>query len=145
VARNSATSSYASRPTGGVATPLAMGASLRALARSRPAGIRSSACAASRRLDRRNLSSSFRGAPLGASPESILPIVVMDSLMCNCTSKLAASRRPGMTEARMYRAPQLRSSSGRPHRPVAGGRRVPPAPKPVPPVPPPVRRCPPHP
>src|SRR5205823_6207647 len=36
-------------------------------------------------------SSSFRGAPLGASPESILPIVVMDS-------GLAASRRPGMTE-----------------------------------------------
>ncbi|MGB8400439.1 hypothetical protein [Bradyrhizobium sp.] len=25
-------------------------------------------------------------ALLGAGPESILPIVVMDSLMCNCTS-----------------------------------------------------------
>jgi hypothetical protein len=34
--------------------------------------------------------SSFRGAPLGASPESILPMVVMDS-------GLAALRRPGMT------------------------------------------------
>jgi hypothetical protein len=34
--------------------------------------------------------SSFRGAPLGASPESILPMVVMDS-------GPAATRRPGMT------------------------------------------------
>ena len=34
--------------------------------------------------------SSFRDAPLGAGPESILTIVVMDS-------GLAASRRPGMT------------------------------------------------
>jgi hypothetical protein len=34
--------------------------------------------------------SSFRDAPLGAGPESILPMVVMDS-------GLAAARRPGMT------------------------------------------------
>jgi hypothetical protein len=27
-----------------------------------------------------------------------LPAVVMDSLMCNCTSKLDASHRPGMTK-----------------------------------------------
>jgi hypothetical protein len=27
-------------------------------------------------------------APLGAGPESIIMIVSMDSLMCNCTSKL---------------------------------------------------------
>src|SRR5882762_10904616 len=40
---------------------------------------------------------SFRDAPLGAGPESILTMVVMDSLMCNCTSKLATSSRPGMT------------------------------------------------
>jgi hypothetical protein len=39
----------------------------------------------------KSLHSSFRGAPLGASPESIRPMVVMDS-------GLAASRRPGMTE-----------------------------------------------
>jgi hypothetical protein len=37
-----------------------------------------------------SLSLSFRDAPLGASPESILTIVVMDS-------GLAASPRPGMT------------------------------------------------
>jgi hypothetical protein len=36
---------------------------------------------------------SFRDAPLGAGPESILTIVVMDS-------GLAALRRPGMTVAR---------------------------------------------
>src|SRR5260370_23300022 len=41
--------------------------------------------------------SSFRDAPLGAGPESILPIVVMDSLICNFISKLASSTRPGMT------------------------------------------------
>jgi hypothetical protein len=29
---------------------------------------------------------SFRDAPLGAGPESITTIVIMDSLMCNCTS-----------------------------------------------------------
>src|SRR5258708_15069954 len=28
------------------------------------------------------------GAPLGASPDSILTIVVMDSMMCSCTSWL---------------------------------------------------------
>jgi hypothetical protein len=36
---------------------------------------------------------SFRDAPLGAGPESILTIVVMDSLMCNCTSQLARFAR----------------------------------------------------
>src|SRR5664279_1804591 len=36
-----------------------------------------------------SIPSSFRDAPLGAGPESILIIVVMDSPMCNCTSKLA--------------------------------------------------------
>jgi hypothetical protein len=36
-------------------------------------------------------------------PESILPIVVMDSLMCNCTSKLAPSARPGMTQTPRFR------------------------------------------
>jgi hypothetical protein len=37
-------------------------------------------------------------APLGAGPESILIIVVMDSLMCNCTSWLAlrAPRNDGI-------------------------------------------------
>src|SRR3954454_1900203 len=35
-----------------------------------------------------SLSSSFRDAPPGAGPESILTMVLMDSLMCNCTSKL---------------------------------------------------------
>ena len=34
-------------------------------------------------------------APLGAGPESILIIVVMDSPMCNCTSKLARSLSSG--------------------------------------------------
>ena len=34
---------------------------------------------------------------LGAGPESITTIMSMDSLMCNGTSKLAASPRPGMT------------------------------------------------
>ena len=41
------------------------------------------------------LLSSFRDAPVGAGPESILPIVVMNSLMCNCTSKRARSRSSG--------------------------------------------------
>jgi hypothetical protein len=41
--------------------------------------------------------SSFRDAPLGAGPESILPMVVMDS-------GLVASRRPGMTADRESRA-----------------------------------------
>jgi hypothetical protein len=41
-------------------------------------------------------------APLGAGPESIRIIVVMDSLMCNCTSKLAlrAPRNDGDGYAR---------------------------------------------
>ena len=37
-----------------------------------------------------SLNPSFRDAPLGADPESILTMVVMDS-------GLAAARRPGMT------------------------------------------------
>jgi len=39
----------------------------------------------------KSLRASFRGAPVGASPESIRPTVVMDS-------GLGAQRRPGMTE-----------------------------------------------
>jgi hypothetical protein len=31
-------------------------------------------------------------APSGAGPESITTMVVMDSLMCNCTSKLARKK-----------------------------------------------------
>src|SRR3954451_7082280 len=42
----------------------------------------------------------------GAGPESILTIVVMDSLICNCTSKLAALRRPGMTRPDLRRTCQ---------------------------------------
>jgi len=38
---------------------------------------------------------SFRDAPKGAGPESITTIVSMDSLMCNCTSKLARSLSSG--------------------------------------------------
>jgi error-prone DNA polymerase len=37
----------------------------------------------------KKIQSSFRGAPLGASPESITTIGSMDSQMCNCTSELA--------------------------------------------------------
>ncbi len=33
-------------------------------------------------------------APLGAGPESILPVVVMDSPMRNCASWLAQERAP---------------------------------------------------
>jgi hypothetical protein len=53
-------------------------------------------------LDLAAPTASFRDAPLGAGPESILPIVVMDSLMCNCTSKLAlrAPRNDGERRGR---------------------------------------------
>jgi hypothetical protein len=45
-----------------------------------------------------NLPPSFRDAPRWAqAPQSILPIAVMDSLMCNRTSEIATSSRPGMT------------------------------------------------
>src|ERR1700675_955140 len=37
---------------------------------------------------------SFRDAPLGAGPESITTIGSMDSLMCNCTSKLVLRTPP---------------------------------------------------
>jgi len=45
-------------------------------------------------VEARTFQASFRDAPLGAGPESILTIVVMDS-------GLVASLRPGMTEGEM--------------------------------------------
>src|SRR5260370_32379403 len=52
--------------------------------------------------------SSFRGVG-SRSPESILPIVVMDPLMCNCTSQLATLSRPGMTDEFVFSSPQNKS------------------------------------
>jgi hypothetical protein len=52
---------------------------------------------------------SFRGAPLGASPESILPIVVMDFRAC------AKRRIPEMTKKVEYFATLAMTKDGIPH------------------------------
>src|SRR3984893_3865413 len=81
----------------------------------------------------RNNCPSFRDAPLGAGPESILTIVVMDSLMCNCTSKLAL-RAPRNDEINWEETKQRKRRQNRillrllqslnlsrlPHHPAAG-------------------------